>query len=332
MKFSHTFHEALKQEDYPAHWIKSAISYRQLKKCIKDVQKELSSIGLEPETLRSLWNSLGTPDSSQTPLKYTFAGLFYRFSLCSIRTHASTGDRAQFTPKLIFTISDDGDTPVDASLAPETRAFLKDLVEQKRLSASDPDSTTLRNSTQYHEVVESQDQVTNGVQAATVTSETVPVSKASPTVVEIPLTADSTFFRLLTLDMSSLNALRSEEIGNLNGTIVGLGQGVSRVADPSRQREKNDLYTWREIFKLYTESDVFFSTNERNRSANDSAKSQKQLEYFLEKLRDLNIPKKLKKSESRSLLNQFIGINMALLKHVKFQELNTLAMMKILKS
>ena len=74
MKFSHAFDTALKEGEYPSPWVESAISYRQLKKYIKDVQKELSGLGLEPETIRSLWKSLGASDSTTAPLKYTFAG------------------------------------------------------------------------------------------------------------------------------------------------------------------------------------------------------------------------------------------------------------------
>lgn len=74
MKFSHAFDTALKEGDYPVSWVESAISYRQLKKCIKDVQKELSGLGLEPETIRKLWKSLKASDSATAPLQYTFAG------------------------------------------------------------------------------------------------------------------------------------------------------------------------------------------------------------------------------------------------------------------
>lgn len=80
MKFAHAFEEALREEDYPAHWVQSAISYRQLKKCIKKVRQELSSIGLDPDTLRHLWQSAEAPDArvaastTAEPFQYTFAG------------------------------------------------------------------------------------------------------------------------------------------------------------------------------------------------------------------------------------------------------------------
>ena len=87
MKFAHEFEEALRKDDYPAHWVRTAISSRQLKKCIKKVQRELSGLGLDSDTLSHLWQCfdgrvrLGS-SSASPPFLYTFAGqvvlfLFY---------------------------------------------------------------------------------------------------------------------------------------------------------------------------------------------------------------------------------------------------------------
>jgi len=51
MKFGHAFQQHLTNDGFPPEWVSSAISYRQLKKCIKRVQKELLGIGLDAETL-----------------------------------------------------------------------------------------------------------------------------------------------------------------------------------------------------------------------------------------------------------------------------------------
>ena len=47
MKFGQEYAAALAREDFPQHWLDSAIEYKQLKKCIKKVQRELDSIGLD---------------------------------------------------------------------------------------------------------------------------------------------------------------------------------------------------------------------------------------------------------------------------------------------
>ena len=54
MKFAHQYQIVLEREAFPTEWINSAISYRQLKKCINEVQRELASIGLDPSTLSQL--------------------------------------------------------------------------------------------------------------------------------------------------------------------------------------------------------------------------------------------------------------------------------------
>ena len=54
MKFAHEFKAALIKEGFPTHWVESAVPYGQLKKCIKKVESELQSIGLDPATLAQL--------------------------------------------------------------------------------------------------------------------------------------------------------------------------------------------------------------------------------------------------------------------------------------
>ena len=67
MKFAHGYTESLGKEHYPSQWVESAISYRRLKKCIKKVQEELLSLGLDPDTLNLLWHArsdVGEADNS----------------------------------------------------------------------------------------------------------------------------------------------------------------------------------------------------------------------------------------------------------------------------
>ena len=60
MKFAHEFDASLKKEEYPQEWLDSAISYRQLKKCIRKVQEELQGLGLDPYMLEQLWQNVNT--------------------------------------------------------------------------------------------------------------------------------------------------------------------------------------------------------------------------------------------------------------------------------
>ena len=75
MKFAHEYETALISEGFPARWVQSAIAYRQLKKCIKRVELELSGIGLDASTLRQLWQSINHPPYSGGLFQYKFEGL-----------------------------------------------------------------------------------------------------------------------------------------------------------------------------------------------------------------------------------------------------------------
>ncbi|WVQ74158.1 hypothetical protein IAR50_003750 [Cryptococcus sp. DSM 104548] len=54
MKYGKEFQQLLNESDFPEEWKSSAIGYRQLKKVIKDVVAELTSMGLSPGVLHKL--------------------------------------------------------------------------------------------------------------------------------------------------------------------------------------------------------------------------------------------------------------------------------------
>jgi E3 ubiquitin-protein ligase BAH len=85
MKFGHEFQEALRKDDFPQRWVESAITYGQLKKCINRVQGELSSLGLDAQTLKQLLEAVENGGSSiHAPFQYSFAGLPPTRSLCDL--------------------------------------------------------------------------------------------------------------------------------------------------------------------------------------------------------------------------------------------------------
>lgn len=75
MKFAHEFKDALIQQGFPPYWVESAIPYGQLKKCIKKVEGELRSIGLDSATLSQLYPD--TPDEIE--LNRELVGFEYDF-------------------------------------------------------------------------------------------------------------------------------------------------------------------------------------------------------------------------------------------------------------
>ncbi|KAJ9106375.1 hypothetical protein QFC21_001521 [Naganishia friedmannii] len=64
MKYGKEYADLLKDSRIPQEWKESAIEYRQLKKLIKNVVDELSTMGLNPDVLHKILKPESSPDSS----------------------------------------------------------------------------------------------------------------------------------------------------------------------------------------------------------------------------------------------------------------------------
>lgn len=153
-----------------------------------------------------------------------------------------------------------------------------------------------------------------------------------PSYVEIPLHADVEFFRMLTSELESLDAIQADEEKRLKDQVSALGNMLTAVSMPKRFNPRSDIYAWREIFRIYVESGVFFSTNEASEKVRSADKAEEQLVAFSNKIQTLGLTKSFKNKESSDLLEEFLKINAGLLRLLRFQEINKEAMRKILKS
>lgn len=240
-------------------------------------------------------------------------------------------------PKLVFLVDPKNGVPVDASLSTETRAYLQSLATR----ASDTSAPTAQPLDTHPDLmpgdldaettskVLSEPKVSIGLEPRCHLLDTIEDVYRK---VEVPLRYDSEFFHILNVELSGLHDLQAQERSELTKAICSLGQDISKSATPSQGSTKTDLYAWREIFSLYTDSKIFFSTNEQAEICRDSLTAQKQLQDFSAKLSKLRATKAFRKKESYKALESFLQINLTLLRNWKFQELNSTAMTKILKS
>ena len=316
MKFGQEYRAALLREDYPEHWEKSIISYKQLKKCINHFQQELATIGLDPETIALLAGG---------PIRYICIGCIYiSLKLQPGSTYTWSGSTSNFKPKLIFVIADSAKSPPNASLEQEAKAYLKALAPRLKL-LSDEDQP------QSHDRLRLTD---NSI--ISVTSLAAQEGNSLSQRIETPLEFDSTFFRLLSNDILCLNALRAKEESALKQDVNSIGQDISRLivhsAVSDKMLSKTDLYTWREAFSLYLDCQIFFSILEQEKHDRTSYAAQERLRDFFAKLEERGLPHKFMKSESKVALQGFMRMNISLLQNLKFQELNATAARKILKS
>lgn len=145
--------------------------------------------------------------------------------------------------------------------------------------------------------------------------------------------SDSEFFHLLTSELASLEALQSRAEEEIKSNVVDIGSAVTGVAAPKSGKSKSDLYPWREIFRVYVESGIFFSNLEsENHQERTAEKANERLVWFNSEIRRLGLQTKFKNPYSPHLLRRFMDVNMDVLRVMRFQAINKMAMTKILKS
>lgn len=248
-----------------------------------------------------------------------------------------SGKLTTFEPKLIFSVNPNTGIPVDASLSPETATYLQSLasgaaMKRNQIVEISGANQILTSDALGAEVGGSTSSITeplNGLEHDISLPEPLKVDYQK---VEVPLRHDSEFFQILGLELSELHALQAREKSVLMKEICRLGQDIGKLAAPPERFAKTDMYAWRGVLALYTDSGIFFSTNERDNFRRDSSTAQKQLQFFSSKVRELKIAGSFYRKESHAALERFLYINLTLLRNLKFQELNSIAMTKILKS
>jgi E3 ubiquitin-protein ligase BAH len=96
--------------------------------------------------------------------------------------------------------------------------------------------------------------------------------------------------------------------------------------------KKTDLYRWRELFEIYLQAGIFFSTHEKDHGSRDSVTAGRQLNWFQDEVMKRGLMNIFTLPESRQAFVHFVSINIELLRNLKYRELNQKAISKILKS
>lgn len=210
----------------------------------------------------------------------------------------------------------DSGQALDATLSPDTRQFLTKISSVHQESSLP--ALTLPES---HFSVE---QIAMPCMVAT-------VHNTSIKKVDVPLKFDAEFFGILQSDVLTLDALQDDEQKSLIEEIKVLGREVARVSNPSLKAKKTDLDRWREIFEIYLDAGVFFSTHEKDSGRRSSTIAAKQLNWFQSEVIKRNVTTSFRVMASRVALDRFTMINIKLLRNLRFQEINQMAIAKILK-
>lgn len=239
---------------------------------------------------------------------------------------------------MIFLVNSNSGIPIDACLSPETRAYLQSLAVKTHKFAHYDDSVLENN-----ELPEEGDKASKRVNSALhQVGDRASHEGGDASIqledadnyhrVEVPLRYDHEFFQMLRSGVLGLNNLQTDEKAELTKEIGSLGQEIAKIAAPSRNSARTDMYAWRQVFSLYVDSQIFFSTSEQDSHTRDTITAEKQLQQFSLNLRALNVTQSFRREESYLALDRFLHLNLVLLRNLRFQELNTTAMIKILKS
>ncbi|KAF9213696.1 hypothetical protein BGZ59_004959 [Podila verticillata] len=146
-------------------------------------------------------------------------------------------------------------------------------------------------------------------------------------VLVIELTADTAFFDQLGEEVSQLSKLQQANKTEFESKVEDLSKMLTVVSSP----QNKDMYTWREILKIYLDAQVFVGDQESDRSTRSSEKAQKQLQWFLKEMERSKLLQRFKLPKSKLAFNTFFQLNSELITMKQFKELNQMAMTKILK-
>lgn len=302
MKFGREYKDALKSDDFPEAWKESAIDYRNLKKCIKKVRRELEELGLDRSHVNELSGLLDSPASS-------------------------TADDAQqvsrFVPQLRLLVDARNGEPLDATLAPETREKLQKLASS---TVQEKDATTVLQNN-----ADSAQRLEHDAGRAS-------VQPVEARWIQVPLHSAQDFFNLLGPRLGDLEQLNKREEERLEEQILDLGEAIENVTEPVREGFESkryvsyrDLYFWREMFRLYMERPIFYAETEQNRGAITFQEAKKRLEAYDTRLRETGLLAKMRTPMAKYAADKFLKVNVRILRIMHFQEMNARAMTKILK-
>lgn len=314
MKFAKVLQQTLVEDNIPESWVEAAIQYKSLKKCISKVVKELEFVGLSNSDLKLLLlneeqsDTVELNDEETTPTNPIVA--HYMLTKSSGSNH--------IVPYLKIVLSDNE----KQSYTPDHIQELANVIREKIgkvLSTDDEESHVV-------EIREKDDRLVLSPTQSHENTHVVEVQNNNEIV--IMLQSDLTFFRMLNSELANLDEIRQQEEKMLISEVEQIGGLVLLLT-----QNKADLYKWRELFKIYLDSEVFFRYNETSRlqleRSSDQIKSN--LQVFTDRVTKTEILSTFKQKRSLVAYHQFVQTNERLLKILQFQSINTTALRKILK-
>lgn len=152
-------------------------------------------------------------------------------------------------------------------------------------------------------------------------------------VVEVPLAFTTEFFEVLYDDVAELEKVQAKQQEKIQNEIVELSAEIRKLSRPSKTRFKtSDMYRWRELFDIYLEANIFFSTREIDHGRRTGEIAAQKLGWFQNEVNRRGLLQSFRIPQSLVAVQKFIDINVQILLNLKFTDINQRAISKILKS
>lgn len=341
MKFAKELEQTLADDEIPEEWVEAAIQYKALKKCIGRVVKELHYVGLEKNTLKLLLENIEINEKDTTASNPIVA----KYVLKKSKIHNEIVPSLKIVVDYNEELTDDYISESIAMLkkklenivvgttsdseAYEEYGSIDEKLNSVHLENHD-DASTLK-SFESDKTDKSKETPDREALSPRTTIEQVPGFPKKYTIT-IKLKSDAKFFHMLNEELLALDQLRSKEEDKLINDIQVVSNTMNELSSKENIK-KGDMYKWRELFRIFIDSEIYFKTNntEVKTFQNSSESVEKRLEQFKENVKKTKILTTFKHKKSLATFQEFLYINERLLRVLKFQSINSKALTKILK-
>ncbi|KAG7664383.1 uncharacterized protein J8A68_002096 [[Candida] subhashii] len=359
MKFAKTLERTLAEEQMPEEWVEAAIQYKALKKCINKVVNELNFLGLERKTLKLL---VKDHDDNIVELTAKETNPSNPIIAEYILTKSNDDPECRVKPmlKIVLDYSNENYSDVRISemglkIKQKIEGILddEDLFDNSHIDKESIFDGHFSNKEETDRIIEltednggivarsregsksppgspplnSIDQEIGNIDSEVLTPLETPRPSRKHEIC-IMLNSDSKFFRMLDEELRNLDRLRQNE----EAKIINEVQEIAKFVNSARNNQA-ELYKWRELFRIYIDSEVYFKYNQMSMPASQRNGEQikKNLDHFIENVEKSGVLTHLKRKQTVAVFNKFVEMNYHLWKVLEFQSINNEAFRKILK-
>lgn len=314
MKFAKVLQQTLVEEDLPEDWVEAAIQYKVLKKCIGKVVEELEFLGLSKKDLKVLLQD----ESKQKTVELNEEETIPTNPIVAEYLLTKSRNSNNIVPYLKIVLNDSETDGLSQDHIQELANKIRARVE-KVMSTDDED----------HHIIEIKEEddhlVLSPTSSNTPREERVSVRNNE---IIIMLNSDSKFFKMLNSELANLDRIRLAEEQHLIREIEQISNSVLLLS-----RKRPDMYKWRELFRVYLDSEVFFRYNETSQLhlERNAEQVRRNMHEFMGRVQKTGLLENFGKKRSVTAYQQFVQVNERLLKILQFQSINTIALRKILK-